>query len=97
MRYQLYKDLRKRLDYSRIEVKKKFIKYFLINSRKDNILKNKLNYQYNLLLKSYIQTKTRCLLTNRQHSILKIFKLSRISIRNLCGQGILYGLKKSSW
>ena len=39
----------------------------------------------------------RCVLTERVHSVLKSFKISRIELRNLAGEGYLNGLKKSSW
>ena len=38
-----------------------------------------------------------CLLTSRSSSISRIFRISRIKFRELGRQGLLTGLKKSSW
>lgn len=97
MKHQLYKDLNKRILFNNIELKKNILKFFLLNNLKKKTLKNKIMYNYNLYLKSYIQIQNRCVLTNRQYSVYSLFKLSRIRIREYALQGILYGVKKASW
>lgn len=41
--------------------------------------------------------KNRCILTGRSRSIDRIFKISRIQLRQLALQGLLPGVKKASW
>lgn len=96
MRKQLYKDLRKRILFNNLEVKKNILKFFIINNKK-NILKQQLKFQYNNYMSSYTQVKNRCLITNRQRSVYRIFKLSRMKVKEFALQGILYGIKKASW
>ena len=44
-----------------------------------------------------IRLTNRCVNTTRSQSVLKSFRLSRIELRNLIGQGLINGIKKSSW
>ena len=46
---------------------------------------------------SRVRIKNRCILTGRNHSVLRMFKLSRIKFRELASQGLLMGVSKSSW
>ena len=39
----------------------------------------------------------RCVYSERIHSVLSSYRLSRIELRNLAGEGRINGLKKSSW
>jgi len=43
------------------------------------------------------QIRNRCVLTNRSRGVHRKFRLSRISIRELAGSGLLPGVTKSSW
>jgi small subunit ribosomal protein S14 len=69
----------------------------------DLSLSKEIRYASQLLLNklprnsSRIRIKNRCILTGRNHSILREFKLSRIKLRELASQGLLMGIKKSSW
>lgn len=38
-----------------------------------------------------------CSITGRTRSIYKLFRISRIMLRELGSQGLIFGLKKSSW
>jgi small subunit ribosomal protein S14 len=46
---------------------------------------------------SKVRIKNRCILTGRSHSVLRLFKISRIKIRELVSMGLIPGLKKASW
>lgn len=46
---------------------------------------------------SKIRYKNRCSLTGRGHGYLRDFGLSRISFRELANEGVLPGVRKSSW
>ena len=52
---------------------------------------SKLNYGF----KSSINT--RCVLTGRGRSVLSMYKVSRIMFKKLASNGLLDGIKKSSW
>ena len=63
---------------------------------------NNLVYYFNIeknLKKNtiYIRTKNRCIITGRSHGVHRLFKLSRIKLRELGSNGLLLGLTKSSW
>ncbi len=44
-----------------------------------------------------IRYKNRCALTGRGHGYMRQFGLSRISFRELANEGVLPGVRKSSW
>ncbi len=44
-----------------------------------------------------IRYKNRCALTGRAHGYIRDFGLSRISFRELANEGVLPGVRKSSW
>ena len=44
-----------------------------------------------------VRVKNRCIMTARSHSVLRFCRLSRIKFRDLATQGMLMGIKKSSW
>jgi ribosomal protein S14 len=46
---------------------------------------------------SKTQANNRCVLTNRSHSVLRKFRISRICLRELANAGLLPGVTKSSW
>lgn len=46
---------------------------------------------------SISKIKNKCLITGRNRSVLKKFKLSRMFIKNLGVSGYINGLRKSSW
>jgi len=46
---------------------------------------------------SKVQTKNRCILTNRGRGVYKKFRISRIKLRQLANLGLLAGVTKSSW
>lgn len=46
---------------------------------------------------SFTRLKNRCQLTGRPHGYLRKFKMSRICLRELAGQGMVPGVIKASW
>ena len=70
---------------------------------------HKLEYQNNILIRyfninknlpknsSFIRIKNRCIISGRSHGIHRLFKLSRIQMRELASNGNLMGIQKSSW
>ena len=95
-----------------IEKDKKKRKLFLKNLKKRSRLKLKLKdknldfkdrletqFKINKLPKnsSKVRLKNRCVISGRSHSVLRIFKISRIKIRELIAMGLIPGVRKSSW
>ena len=64
-------------------------------------LKERLEAQANLSAlprnSSPVRVRNRCELTGRARAYIRMFKLSRIKFRELALQGILPGVKKTSW
>jgi small subunit ribosomal protein S14 len=46
---------------------------------------------------SKVRIHNRCELTGRPHGYFRVFKLSRVILRDLANKGLIPGLKKSSW
>jgi ribosomal protein S14 len=58
---------------------------------------NLLNKKNNLKRSSISKIKNKCLISGRNRSVYKKFKLNRMFIKNLGVSGFINGLKKSSW
>jgi ribosomal protein S14 len=99
------KDLNSRKKFYRLEYLKRIYKVLLLN-----LLTNKIHFKKKavLILKfrkiqkkytqiSKVQIKSRCILSNRSHGILRKYSLSRIKMRELLQFGILPGYKKAVW
>ena len=73
------------------------------NTLKDKNLPMAVRYKAQIILnklnKNGAKTRltNRCVNTTRSHSVLNSFRLSRIELRNLISQGLINGIKKSSW
>ena len=46
---------------------------------------------------SITQIRNRCIISGRPRSVLKLFKLGRNKLKEFYEQGLLVGIKKSSW
>jgi small subunit ribosomal protein S14 len=89
---------------------KKFNSKIIKSKKFQGIIKNlyKLEYNNNILIKyfninkkliknsSFIRVKNRCIISGRSHAIHRLFKLSRIKLRELGSHGKLMGLMKAS-
>jgi small subunit ribosomal protein S14 len=93
------RDKRKRYCYLSLLSKRENLKRIL-KDREQNI-DNKYEYQLKLnrLAKdsSKVRLSNRCIITGRTHSVLRIFRMARIKIKELTTIGFINGLKKSSW
>lgn len=43
------------------------------------------------------KVRNRCVLTGRPHGVHRLFKISRIKIKDLASQGLLPGVRRDSW
>jgi ribosomal protein S14 len=83
-----------------VEIKLLLLKFILLNKTlfSHYIVENLLeSYYYNNsdFYKSKINSI--CILTGRQGSIYRYFRVSRIFLRKFGGSNFIYGLRKSSW
>lgn len=88
MRNQKLKDRSKRVIFKKHELKHFLFKgsSFLLKKHPTNIEKINLNRAVN-----------RCVLTNRNRSVFRLFKISRHMFRFLGSSSFLPGVKKISW
>jgi ribosomal protein S14 len=100
------KDIKIRKLFSKIEQKNllnKFLFYYITSYYKKLKPKRYLLFYVNFLTKKKFslinKTKTtnRCVLTNRNRSVLRPYKISRVILRDLLQFGILPGFSKAAW
>jgi ribosomal protein S14 len=95
-----------------IQRDKKKRRLFLVNESKRKSLKSlvynrdlpfKIRWQANLLLSKFPRSSSltrinnNCVLTGRNHAVIQKFRLSRLALRSLIAEGLISGVKKSSW
>jgi ribosomal protein S14 len=99
MKYLLYKDKKYRKLFIYYELKKILYKilYKNLNLRKKYRLKAYLYLLRFSNLSSRVKIKNRCIYTYRANAVYRDFKVSRIMLKNLIGQGNIIGLQKSSF
>ena len=100
MKKENIKDFKKRMFVYKEEKKNLLLKFVTRSTE----LPKKLRHwaQIRFLKKSSpnfskIRTKNRCIFTARSKSINKNMEISRITFRKLISEGLLVGIKKSSW
>lgn len=93
------RDKRKRNCYLNFFKKRETLKKLLKDREQEMPIRYKAQIDLNNLVKdsSKVRLSNRCLITGRTHSVLKIFRMSRIKIRELISSGLINGTKKSSW
>ena len=93
------KDLKYRLLVQKYEINRRLYKAIASNMNLPLILRREAFIQLRLLPISSSETriKNRCIYSGRSKSVLKYFRLSRLSFREAARQGLLPGVFKSSW
>jgi small subunit ribosomal protein S14 len=98
MKSVLVKDKKIRYKFYKSECTQKFLKSFQKNSVLSNFQTWWVMFQPKLNnFTSKVKIKNRCLLTGRGSSISRCYKFSRITFRLFAREGLICGLKKSSW
>jgi ribosomal protein S14 len=98
MKYLMIKDKIKRKNFFFSEKNFKIEKLIKKNNNLLIFQKWLLLVNNKFKLKTYkVQIKNRCILTGRSYSVNRTYNLSRIKFRELGREGIITGLKKSSW
>ena len=99
MKSIIARDKKRRKLVSKHELTRLQLKYIIHNEE----LSNEFRWQASLKLNkmprnsSKIRVTNRCVLSGRSKSVFRFFKVSRIAFRELASNGLLPGIKKSSW
>jgi small subunit ribosomal protein S14 len=93
------RDKRKRNSYLKFFEKREKLRKDLKNKSQTMSNRYEAQIKLNKLNKSSsnICLSNRCIITGRTHSISKLFRISRIKLRELISAGSVNGTKKSSW
>ena len=100
MKKQNIKDFNKRLSVYKQEKKTLLLKFIIRSTKLSKNLRNKAQKKFiekSSLNFSKIRLNNRCIFTSRSKSVSSSIKLSRITFRKLASEGLLLGIKKSSW
>ena len=100
MNKYITKDHLKRVLSFKVEKEKLFYKYLFFNFSFDKKVRNiayKIFDFHSTRFNQRGKIKLRCIKTGRSRSNISEFGLSRISFRVLASEGLLPGLRKSSW
>ena len=99
MTNNIYRDKKRRILYSKYEIKRNILKSMVRDLGLSKNLRFQCTQELNNLPRNstLVRTKNRCVKTGRAKSNYKFFKISRITFRELAGKGLLPGITKSSW
>lgn len=97
MKYLLKKELTNRRYFLKNYIKKQCYKSILHNENLPRQIRWQSMLKQNKHIYSISRLKQRCLISNRGHSVLPLFKVSRIKLRQLLDMGLISGLKQASW
>lgn len=95
----IFRDQKRRKLFKKYELKRTLY----IAMIRDTSLPKNLRFQSVLELNklprssSIVRIRNRCIMTGRGKAVLKQWKLSRISFRELASRGLLAGVRRSSW
>lgn len=97
MRIKRHKDLVKRNNFFLSNIYQRLLKVLVYFSLSDTQSYFYEKSQYNLIRSSF-KTRIRrfCIISGRARSVYRLFKISRICLKNLGGE-LFFGLKKASW
>lgn len=99
MKKYLLKDLLRRKQIAKLELKKQKLKYLFKNNELPFNIRLGAQLKLNSLPRnaSKVRIKNYCVVSGRSKGVYKSFRLSRIKFRELALAGLLPGIIKSSW
>ena len=99
MKKYLLKDLLRRKQIAKLELKKQKLKYLFKNNELPFNIRLGAQLKLNSLPRnaSKVRIKNYCVVSGRSTGVYKSFRLSRIKFRELALAGLLPGIIKSSW
>ena len=94
-----FKDLQKRLLFYKLEKKRIILKSLYFNRNLSFTLRYLFFFKLSNMKKnaSKSRIRNRCIITGRGRSIYKLFRMSRLQIKDLAYHNLLPGLKQSTW
>lgn len=97
MRYNIKRDLKLRQKFANSEERYRSLRSLYVNSYIDSEVREIARIDLQKI--SGLRTKivNRCVLTGRSRGILRKFKVSRLTFKELASTGVIVGIKKSSW
>lgn len=96
MKKSIRKDLTSRFNYLK-QIKQKIVQKTINHDRSlSPFIKRYLFYKKKNIYSSICHLNNICLITNNSNSVLKKFKMSRITFRTLIHKGLIPGVSKSS-
>jgi ribosomal protein S14 len=97
--YANVKDKSKRYKFKIKEPLNLILKSIIYNRKLNDNFKFYFNFKLYSFNKSYSHTqlKNRCRITNQSHSVLRLFKMNRITFKETIGKNYIQGIRKSSW
>jgi small subunit ribosomal protein S14 len=100
MKKQNIKDFNKRLLVYKQEKKTLLLNFIIRSTKLSKSLRGKAQYEFlevPSLDFSKVRVNNRCIFTSRGKSVSSSIRLSRITFKKLASEGLLLGIKKSSW
>ena len=99
MNKNIEREKNKRFIFFKYEKTRFLLKAIVNNSNIDILIRQKASLELSRLPRnsSKVRLHKRCVLTGRGRSILSSFSLSRLMLRKLAFEGLIPGLRKSSW
>jgi len=99
-KHKINKDNITRQFFGKSELNKIILKYYINNTNINNDYKNLLFYKFikNFHLNSSsARIVNRCIMTGKSTWVLRKFKLSRISFKELADYGKINGIRRATW
>nr|YP_010507962.1 ribosomal protein S14 [Phytophthora humicola]UXG56309.1 ribosomal protein S14 [Phytophthora humicola] len=99
MQKKIKKNIKQRYLFQKFEINRLTLKILSKNLNIEKDLRWKLQQKWFFFHQnsSITRIKNLCVLTGRSKSIYRLFKISRIQLRNLASKGYLPGVSKYSW
>jgi len=99
MKNLIERDKKKRLLIAKYEQKRFILKALILNGSLPKSVRFKASLELSIIPKNSSKTRlnNRCILTGRGKAVLRLFRISRIALRNLGSSGSVSGFTKSSW
>ena len=99
MQKQIKKNIKQRYLFKNFEKKRLIYKIILNNLNLQKELRFKIKQKWYIFNRnsSLTRIKNICILTGRSRSIYRLFKISRLKLRQLASNGSLPGVSKYSW
>jgi small subunit ribosomal protein S14 len=99
MKNQINRDKNRRILVKKLEKKRLCLLAIIHNQELPQSIRWKSVQKLNKLLQkgAVNQIRNRCVLTGRSRSVYRLFRISRIQFRDLGSNGLIPGIRKSSW